>query len=452
MSLVEVLVAIVLLGITGSAVLLSAATAARGASVHREQSDLQLVLLSAADVVQGRPPEPCATAAATYQSEARARMVTLTLERGWDPSQVTVASVRSWNPTTRTFDATCATVGAMQLVRLVVTPVGSGPPVDLDVLTGSGNATTTIGNPMGSASDQWSIISDGDVTISGGQVYGGLAVGGDLRFTASGPIAANSQGTYGPVLGTTTRVGLLVNGRIVISSGTLHVNQSASAIVGDMTGQRFIPNGGTGCIVRSTASSCTPPMVSLQGTGSAVQGRPYDFAGVFDTYRKASTAMASLVPSCANATPVVLRDQNDAGPWPGSGSFHLRLTSGRVNVWNLTETQLQSWSGFNNNGSNRPSVTTPLVINVTTSDGNVSFNAPQWLQADSARFIIWNFPDAATVTFSGALWGSLYAPRSAVTLTSDVRGVVIARSVVAAGGVSDWNARPAVNIDCPRPA
>lgn len=443
--------AILLLGITGSAVLMTAAGSARGARVHREQSELQLVLMSAADALQGRTPEPCATARTTYQSEARARMASLGLTRGWNTSQLTITGVQTWNPVANAFDATCATAGALQRVRISVRPLRGGPNATLEVLTTAGNATTTIGRPH-EFGIEWSIISEGDVTISGTQVYGGLAVGGNLRFTNSGPVAANSQGNYGPVLGTTTRVGLLVNGRIVLTSGTLLVNQSASVVVGDMTGQRYVPNGGVGCLVASSAPGCVDPKVTLQGTGNVVSGRPYDFVGAFDAYRKTSTAMATLVPDCPNATPVSVFDQNNTAPWNGTGNFHLRLTSGRVNVWNMTEAQLQAWSSSNNNGTARPSATTPLVINVTTADGNVTFNAPLWLQSDAARFIYWNFPNASTVTFTGALWGSLYAPFSTVTLTSDVRGVVVARSVVAAGGVADWDRRPGVTINCARPA
>ena len=257
------------------------------------------------------------------------------------------------------------------------------------------------------------------------------------------------------MLGTSSKVGLLVGGRINLTggSGTLFVNSSASVVVGDMSGQKYQPNGGVGCIVATTSASCVDPKVTLQGTGTVATGTPFDFAGAFDAYRKVSTAMSTLLPDCAKAVAVQLNDQNNTGPWPGTGNFNLRITPNKVNVWNMTETQLQTWgSSSNNNGADRPSATSPLVINVTTTDGNVTFNAPGWLQADAARYIFWNFPNAATVTFNNALWGSLYAPFSTVTLTSDVRGVVVAKRVIAQGGVADWANRPDVNIDCARAA
>ena len=449
-SLVEVLVAVVLLGTAGGAVLMTAAGSATAARVHQEASDVQLVLRSAADAIGGRTPSPCATATAEYQSLARGRLTELGLGPDWPTSRLTVTKVRSFDRASRQFDATCTSDSAPHQVTVSVQPP-DGPVVTLQVLTGSGAATVMIGQPHVFTTD-WSIISEGDVTLNGTQVYGALAVGGDLRFSQPGPVAANSQGSYGPVLGSASRIGLLVRGRVVLGTATLLVNQSASVVIGNSTGVKYIPNGGVGCVAASSASSCTGAKITLQGSGNAVFGTPFDFTAAFDAYRKASAALATMLPSCAAATAVSLRDQNNSGPWPGNTNFHLRLTPGKVNVWNMTEAQLQSWSAYNNNGSNRPNATTPLVVNVTSADGNVTFNAPNWLQSDAAPYMIWNFPDAQTVTFTGALWGSLYAPNATVTLTGDVRGVVVGKSVVGNGGVADWSLRPVIDIQCPRPA
>jgi choice-of-anchor A domain-containing protein len=299
------------------------------------------------------------------------------------------------------------------------------------------------------------VIARNDATIGQTQVYGALAVGRDIRFTASsgGPVAANSQGTYGPMLGTTSKVGLLVGRRIVFDSGGgLMVNQGASAIVSDISNLKVVPNGGVTCVVPTPTWSCADPKVSLQGGGNLVQGHPFDFEAAFDAYLKTSTALGGLPGACANAVSAQLRDQNGSGPWAGSGNFVLRLTPGKVNVLNLTEAQLQAWSSFNNNGADRPNSTTPLIINVTSSDQDVSFTAPTWIQGDEARFMMWNFPDAGRLTFSNALWGTLFAPRAQLTMTADVRGVVVADSLDGRGGVADWDKRPAMTVSCTRSA
>ena len=81
----------------------------------------------------------------------------------------------------------------------------------------------------------------------------------------------------------------------------------------------------------------------------------------------------------------------------------------------------------------------------------VSFTAPNFLQ-HYPKYVIWNFPNASSVSFSGTLWGSLYAPFATVTLNGDVRGVVVANAAVAKSGVTDWNQRPEITVDCPRPS
>jgi choice-of-anchor A domain-containing protein len=318
--------------------------------------------------------------------------------------------------------------------------------------------TVPIGTPW-SFGAEWSVIARNDARLGPTQIYGALAAGRDVRVgnsggevaSSGGVVAANSQGTYGPMLGTTSKVGLLAGRKIVISGrGEAMVNQGASAIVADMSNLAVLPDGGVTCVVPGYAFTCINATVKLQGGGNIVQGHPFDFEAAFDAYLKTSTALAGLPGACANAVNAQLLDQNGSGPWAGSGNFVLRLTPGRTNVLNLTEDQLQAWSSFNNNGSDRPNATTPLIINVTSSDQNVSFVSPNWIQGDDARFVLWNFPGALYLTFSNALWGSLFAPRASFVMTADVRGVAVVDTFEGRGGVADWDKRPQVVISCTR--
>lgn len=451
-TLVEIAVAVLLLGLLGTGLLAVSGGAALSAGNRQRQADTQTVLNAAFDAVSGITPLACSSAAVGYQDAARSRLSSLGLGASWTPAAVSVTGVQSWNASSSSFDATCASDTAVHKVTITVTPPAkSGPPRSIDVLTGAGTTTVPIGSPW-VTSTEWSVITQGNAKIGGTQVYGALAVGGDLSFTQSGPIAANSQGVFGPVFGTSTKVGLLVDGKVALTSGSLLVNQSASVVVGNLTGQKYVPSGGAGCIVAASSPSCVDPRITLQGTGTVATGHPFDFAAAFSAYTKSSTAMAGLPGSCSNAVPVQLLDQNGVGPWGGSGNFQLKLTAGKVNVWNMTEAQLQAWGTSNNNGADRPNATTPLIINVTSTDHAVSFTAPGWIQNDEAKYVLWNFPDATSVTFTNALWGTLFAPQAAFTMTGDVRGVVVAASFDGRAGVADWDRRPVIDIQCPRPA
>ena len=451
MSYVEVLVSVILLGTAGVAVLGAAASAARGASTQRTVADSQIVLAAASDGLNGVTPVACAQAMAAYQAVARNGLTALGLGRGWVAANVSVVGVQSFNASTATFDAGCSNASATQKITVQVNSPGGGQSA-IEVLTGSATATTPIGNPLMFANSQFSMIARTDVTIAGDQVYGALAVGGNLAFTASGPIAANSTGTFPPVLGTTSNVGLIVDGTVDFahSNGVLYVNSGASAVLGSMANGTYVGAGGTNCFTSTlSATQCTGTQIALQGGGNAVAGHPFDFAAAFDAFKKTSTALGALPGTCVNAASAVLRDQNNSGPWSGSGNFVLQLTSGKVNVLNLTAAQLNAMTGTAVGASNSATASTPLIINVT-DQGPVSFTVPNFPQ-NYPRSVIWNFPNATSVAFAGALWGSLYAPFSTIALSADVRGVVIGNKVTGTGGVADWSNRPDINdIICDR--
>ena len=448
----EVLVAVVLLGTAGVAVLGAAAGTGRGAAVFRSLSDTETALTATSDALNGITPVACASALASYQQTARDRFDTLGLQRGWTNASVTVTNVVTFNTSTKAFDSTCTTNGATQKVTIKITSP-AGVAKNIDVLTGSFTATTPIGNPLAFANTQFSVISQGNVAVAGTQVYGALAVGGNLNFNGSGPIAANSTGTFAPVLGANANVGLIVDGSVNFASSTnvLYVNSGASAILGTMANGKYIATGGTSCFTANTAATqCSTVEIAMQNGGNVVAGHPFDFAGAFDAYKKTSAALGALPATCAAAASAVLRDQNDTTAWSGSGNYVLKLTANKVNILNVTVAQVNALaSGSAVGATGTASNSTPLIINVLDA-GAVSFNSPNFPQ-NYPRSVIWNFPNATSVTFANALWGSLYAPSALVTETADVRGVVIAGSYAGNGGVADWSNRPDIaDITCTR--
>ena len=98
-TLIEVLIAMVILGIGFTALLAAMGVAFSGATSFRQQSDAGGVALSAAERVKGAAYVNCATTS-TYQSTARA----ITFPSTWGSAavaqlQVTVTSVQYWDGT-----------------------------------------------------------------------------------------------------------------------------------------------------------------------------------------------------------------------------------------------------------------------------------------------------------------------------------------------------------------
>lgn len=122
-SLVEILVAVVLLGGAGVSVLGAMAVSIRGSAIVRDGASAEAWLQNSADYLNGptSPLRPCSPGVATeYQTSIRS---SVTPPAGWVATGLTVTSVKSWNGSS--FDATCAGTPVLQLITLsVATPDG----------------------------------------------------------------------------------------------------------------------------------------------------------------------------------------------------------------------------------------------------------------------------------------------------------------------------------------
>ena len=104
-SLIEVLMAVLILGIAGAAILGGLLAAVRGTDVHRQQSQVEAALVSAVEALKDPSVAriPCATAStAPYLTAVRSAA----LPAGWSAtSTVQITSVRYSDGST--FGATC---------------------------------------------------------------------------------------------------------------------------------------------------------------------------------------------------------------------------------------------------------------------------------------------------------------------------------------------------------
>jgi type II secretory pathway pseudopilin PulG len=108
-TLIEVLVAVVIMGIAFVVIVGGIGTAIIGAAVQQNQATADSVLKTAAETVTGETAyKPCATPTDYPPPAAPAGFSTL------------VTSVAFWNPTSNLFDTACTTDSGLQLVTLTV--------------------------------------------------------------------------------------------------------------------------------------------------------------------------------------------------------------------------------------------------------------------------------------------------------------------------------------------
>ena len=104
-TLIEILVSIVLLGLAATGTLVAMAMGVRGSASHRDLTNAQEWLQSAADNLQGQPRQDCDNVGGVAgEAEARIRSTyqtyvqTVSSPDGWTPSQITVLNpVRFWD-------------------------------------------------------------------------------------------------------------------------------------------------------------------------------------------------------------------------------------------------------------------------------------------------------------------------------------------------------------------
>lgn len=289
-------------------------------------------------------------------------------------------------------------------------------------------------NPL-AAAQGFSAIVEGDAVLSGIHVNGAAAVGGNLGFTRYADVASSSAaGVSGP--GDPQPLGLMVGGAIDLGGTPATVLDVRKGFLhaGSIPGGKVLTSGTQAHVVPASASTTGgSPRVAITGADQSnqtahpvVRPQMFPFTNTFLALDRSSSGMGALTPTnCPAAAFPELYSQY--------GNWVLNLVPGKVNVLNLTAKQVTDM--INVNGTGVPNSTTTLVINVT-DHGNVSIPARYWpqLQNNRRESVVWNVPNANKVTVSGALYGSLFAPTSSVTLSGvQLDGDVVAASLTTSG-------------------
>ena len=114
-TLVEVLMAVVIMGIAFVGLLAGLGTAIRLSATHRGQSSADVVLVSAAESVKSQTYVPCPGLTTSSYNPT----LGVTLPSGWSSSNVAITSVKGWNGSAF---ATCpATDAKLELITIRAT-------------------------------------------------------------------------------------------------------------------------------------------------------------------------------------------------------------------------------------------------------------------------------------------------------------------------------------------
>jgi choice-of-anchor A domain-containing protein len=289
------------------------------------------------------------------------------------------------------------------------------------------------------------VFVEGDVQLNADEAEGTIALGGDLSFNSAYNIAAGAVPPETIVTAPDGRpVYLYVGGGIDWPDNDgliLRVLNNGYAKVGDTgtyTASSTDQNGAAGAwhIFEPDASYESQPRIegtigqSPESIAEPVPAGVLDIGGAFGLYRDTTAQLGLCTPT------IDLTDSTGAAitpPYPVGGSGALRLVPGQTNVFEIAADDLARLGeiSFPDGG---PSPDTPLLVNVTgeTFVGNTPNLAG--IASANAPFMLWNFPDATSVTVTGgdSIEGTLYAPNAVLNwqVTQNIEGNVIAAEFI----------------------
>ena len=290
------------------------------------------------------------------------------------------------------------------------------------------------------ANSSFTVFVEGNVALGADESEGTVAAGGNLTFSTSYNVAANVSSTFRTPTapGDPAPIGLYVGGGVLWpnTDPVLKVlGGYTTKIAATATYDALNKNPNDYQIVEPGAGVDSAPRIEgTVGQTPASIGEPVgdliDIPGAFGQYRDLTTEMAAcpqtVVPKDANGT--VLGD-----PIPAGSNVYLTLTPGQTNVLNLTADELANLGQFTFTGQ-APAPGTPLLINITGGSFTGTWPNQAGISSGNAPYILWNLPDATTVTVTGgdSVEGTLYAPNAALAwqATNNIEGNIIAKSFV----------------------
>jgi large repetitive protein len=273
-------------------------------------------------------------------------------------------------------------------------------------------------NPV-TGNQGFTVFVKGNAALNATASAGPVALGGNLTFgSGTFNLATQTAGTF-TAPGDSKPTGLLVGGNInwagSASNGAVDVLSSSYIKLGDLTGSAVAQSGSAATHIVPTGDSynSSPQVAEVvnQPTSSVTQSGLINFTSAFATFAAQSADLGAcagtIVLTSANGTPLALPLS------PGTNAY-VTLIPGTQNVLNISAADLANISLLQ--FRNDPTATMPLIINVNTAGAGNSFtwSPPNFngLKSADAGYMLWNFPTATQVTFSGTstVPGTIYAP------------------------------------------
>jgi choice-of-anchor A domain-containing protein len=290
------------------------------------------------------------------------------------------------------------------------------------------------------ANSGFTVFVEGDVALNADEAEGTVAAGGDLSFASTYNVAAAGRfpNTF-TAPGDAAPTYLYVEGGVdfstaggnilrILNGGYAKIGDTASYSAYDRDQNNAVVNYN---IVSPGASYGSVPRIEGTVTESPAQiAAPVDaglidIAGAFDAYRTLTAQLGQC------AATVALTDDSGAPlgtPIAPGTRGRLTLTPGQTNVLNIPAGDLASLAEIS--FQNQPTLTTPLLVNALGDSFEGTVPNLAGIGSDQAPFILWNFPDANTVTVTGgdSIEGTLYAPNAHLNwqVTQNIEGNVIA--------------------------
>lgn len=375
------------------------------------------------------------TAAATCTSQTLVLCLQVRIDLGVD---LQVDPYQTWTSGTHTLALRTASGGPIvngsSMVNVTVDPATvpttttTQPPVTVPPASASVN-------PLDPARG-FSVMTSGDAKLKGTSSQGAVAVGGTFRFGEWREIATNAASTL-TLPGESQPTGLMVGGGIdlasssdqyKVSKGFAHLGALGTNLIQVRSDSVHVVRSGTA----SSDSSSSPRVVVLTAQGNdaanaVVKPGAFPFENSFVLMKFYASRIAALSPTtCADVAFPQFYEQY--------GNYVLQLVPNKVNVLNITAAQLNAIG--NASGNTAASSTTPLIVNITDA-GAISIPARYWSvwQNGDRTAVLWNVPNATSVSVGSTLYGTLYAPSAAVTMSStQLYGDVVAASLTTNNG------------------
>ncbi|TXB61881.1 collagen-binding domain-containing protein, partial [Phaeodactylibacter luteus] len=301
-------------------------------------------------------------------------------------------------------------------VMVVVNPqpsASAGPDLSLCPCAAPASGQGQSINPL-AAAGQFNVLVEGDFELASGDSDGPVAGGGALTVSGSFNSSMATPGNL-TLPGDARPTALIVGGQVYLQSGSgINVNQNGFIKIGNLNGLQVSNSlGNTRVFVSDINGS---PRINLQTQQPISSVGPIGDAFRFDAAFAALRAQSAYLSTLSNNVTV-------------SSGGGISLTDGQTNVWNTTVAELQSYNSLTFN--QQPSASSPLIVNVQTG-GSFSWNIINQAGIGSlqAPYMIWNFYDASSLTFTGGatLNGSVLAPHAHFTKgnSGNIDGQVVA--------------------------